>query len=113
MARPLEDDEPLRRRRPPARTSKARERQLINAAIEYAEWQIENKTAAAQVTVHYLKLATTKEQLEKEKLIQENKLLKAKVESLASMQRVEELYKNALDAMRAYSGHGVEEDDND
>ena len=31
-------------------------------------------------------------------------LIEAKTESLQSAQRVEELYKNALDAMKSYSG---------
>ena len=47
-----------------------------------------------------------KERLEKEKLIEENKLLRAKTENLQSMKRVEELYTEALNAMRNYAGQG-------
>jgi hypothetical protein len=90
--------------RPPATTPEARENQLIAAAVDLAEQQIRGGTASAQVVTHYLKLGTTRERLEQERIRQENKLLEAKVESLASGARVEELYRNALTAMRAYSG---------
>lgn len=93
------------RGKPPARTPEGREEQLISLAINLAEKQLEEGTASAQVITHYLKLASTRERLEKEKLAHENELLKAKTESLKSMARVEELYSNAIDAMRTYSGH--------
>ena len=40
------------------------------------------------------------------KLEEENKLLKAKTESIQSQKRVEELYLEALNAMRNYAGQG-------
>ena len=91
--------------RPPATTPESRENQLIAAAVDLAEQQIREGTASSQVLTHYLKLGTTRERLEQERLRRENELLTAKVESLASAGRVEELYKNALTAMRSYSGH--------
>ena len=100
-----------KRRRPPARTPEARENQLIQAAVDLAEEQLSKGTASAQVITHYLKLGSTKERLEKEKLYNENLLLKAKTEALQSSKRVEELYSNALKAMRSYSGRVEEEDD--
>jgi hypothetical protein len=72
--------------------------------------QLEKGTASAQVITHYLKLGTTRERLEQERLKGENALLKAKVEALASAARVEELYANALKAMRAYSGQPESDD---
>ena len=66
------------------------------------------KSYIAQVITHYLKLGTLKEQLEREKLEKENELLKAKTEAIQSAQRVEELYSNALEAMRRYSGDSDE-----
>ena len=90
--------------RPPATTPEARENQLIAAAVDLAERQIREGTASSQVITHFLKLASTREQLEKERIRKENKLLEAKVESLASAARVEELYKAALKAMRSYAG---------
>ncbi|UNI72555.1 MAG: hypothetical protein [Chaetfec virus UA24_144] len=61
-------------------------------------------TASAQVITHYLKLGTTREELEKEKLKRENELLKAKAEAYQSSKEVEKLYQQALAAMRSYSG---------
>ena len=90
--------------RPPATTPEARENQLIAAAVDLAEQQILSGKASSQVITHFLKLATTREKLEQERIKSENKLLEAKVESLAAAGRVEELYKKALQAMRSYAG---------
>ena len=92
--------------RRPAITPEARENQLIALAIDRAEQQLLDGTASSQVITHYLKLGSTKERLEREKLERENELLRAKAESIQSAQRIEELYKNALDAMRSYRGEG-------
>lgn len=92
--------------RRPATTPEARERQLIAAAVDLAEKQIREGTASAQVITHYLKLGTTREQLEQERLRHENKLLAAKEEALRSAARSEELFAAAIEAMREYSGGG-------
>jgi len=91
-------------RRPPAATPEARENQLINLSYDLAERQILEGTASAQVVTHFLKLGSTRERLEQIKIARETKLMDAKIESMASMARVEELYKDAMDAMRNYSG---------
>lgn len=101
------------RRRAPALTPEDREDQLISLAVDLAEKQMREGTASAQVITHYLKLGSTKERLEKEKLAKENLLLQAKTESLQSLKRTEELYQNALNAMRSYSGNQSKEDDYD
>lgn len=95
----------------PALTPEARENQLVSLAVDLAEKQLLDGTASSQVITHYLKLGTAKERLEREKLEKENELLKAKTETLQSAQRVEELYMNALNAMKNYSGQGGPEDD--
>jgi len=99
----------------PASTPEARENQMISLAVDLAEQQLRDGTASAQVISHYLKLGTSKERLEREKLEAENKLLRAKTEALQSQKHVEELYVNALDAMRKYAGYGStgEIDDDD
>jgi len=106
------DDSPQNsaRRRPPATTPEGRENQMIAAAIDLAEKQIRNGTASSQVITHFLKLGSTKERLEKEILEQQKELIKAKTESIQSAQRVEELYTNALNAMRSYSGNRSNDD---
>lgn len=94
-----------KRRRAPATTLEGRENQMISLAVDLAEQQLREGTASAQVITHYLKLGTTKERLEKEKLEKENELLKAKTESLQSSKRIEELYEEAIKAMQIYSGN--------
>lgn len=90
----------------PSLTPEGRENQMISLAIDLAEEQLRNGTASSQVITHFLKLGTTKAELEKEKLAQENKLLQAKTENLQSMARMEELYAEAIKAMQNYSGNG-------
>jgi hypothetical protein len=97
-----EESEPVRRR--PATTPEARENQLIAAAADLAEKQLLNGTASAQVITHYLKLGSSREKLEQERLGLENNLLQVKAEAIASAQRVEALYHEALNAMRSYAG---------
>jgi hypothetical protein len=100
---PKQQDEVLKKRAP-AKTVEARENQLISLAVELAEKQLMAGTASSQVITHYLKLGSTKERLEKEILEKQKDLLTAKTESIQSSKKVEELYKNALDAMRTYGG---------
>lgn len=94
------------KKRRPALSPEARENQLISLAVDLAEKQLQEGTASSQVITHYLKLGSTKERLEKEKLEEENKLLRAKTENLQSQKRVEELYSEAIKAMRNYNGQG-------
>ena len=101
------------RKRKPATTEEAREKQLINMAVDLAEQQILDGTASSQVITHFLKLGTTREKIQNDILAEEKKLIRARTEALESAKRVEELYTKALDAMRAYSGHKNEDDTND
>jgi len=80
----------------------------VALAVDRAEQQLRDGTASAQVITHYLKLGSTREKLEQERLRRENELLEAKREALASAARVEELISDALTAMRTYTGHEVE-----
>lgn len=100
-------------RRRPATTEENRESQLVSLAVELAEKQLSEGTASAQVITHYLKLGSTRERLEQERLARENELLGARVDTLASAKKVEELYSAALDAMRAYAGRELRNMDED
>lgn len=97
----------------PAITPEGRENQLISLAADLAEKQLISGTASAQVITHFLKLGSTRERLEQERLQRENLLLSAKVDEMASSRRVEELYKDALNAMKTYSGQEVNNYDED
>ena len=96
------DQAPQKRR--PATTPDGRENQLVALAVDLAEKQIREGTVSSQVLTHYLKLGSSRERLEQERLRRENHLLEAKAEAMASAKRVEELYGKALNAMRNYAG---------
>ena len=98
-------------RRRPGTTPEARENQLISLAVDLAEKQLQEGTASSQVITHYLKLGSTRETIEKDILEKQRDLIQAKTEAIQSAKHVEDLYKNALDAMRSYSGRGDDEND--
>ena len=104
-----DSSEPTRGR--PALTPEARENQMIALAVDLAEEQLRNGTASSQVVTHYLKLGSSKEKLEKEILEKQKELIEAKTQTLQSAQRTEELYSNALSAMKRYSTGNETTDD--
>jgi hypothetical protein len=108
-ARRVNNPEPPASKRPPATTPEARENQLIAAAVDLAEKQILAGTASSQVISHFLKLGSSREKLEQERLAGEVELLTIKSEAIASQKRVEEMYGEALTAMRSYSGMDPDE----
>lgn len=95
----------------PALTPEARENQMIALAVDLVEQRLLDGTASSQETTHFLKLGSMKNRLEMEKLQEENRLLKARTEALQSAKRVEELYSEAIKAMRRYSGQGNDDDE--
>jgi hypothetical protein len=70
--------------------------------MDLAQDQLQDGTASSQVITHFLKAGSTREQLEKERLYSENELLRAKVQSMESAAKVEEMYSEALAAMQSY-----------
>lgn len=96
--------------RPLARTPQERENQLVEAAVDLAENQLRNGEASAQVITHYLKLGSSRERLEQQRLENEVALLRTKREVMESEKRVENLIAEALQAMRVYSGNADPED---
>lgn len=109
-ARVASSSEPKRKIRP-ALSPEARERQLISLAVDLVEQRLLDGTASSQETTHFLKLGSSKNRLEMERLEEENKLLRAKTDSLQSQKRSEELFEEAIRAMKRYSGRGVDEDE--
>jgi hypothetical protein len=91
--------------RPPARSPQERENQLVEAAVDLAEKQLRSGEASAQVITHYLKLGSSRERLEQQRLKNEVALLETKREVLESEKRVETLIADALRAMQIYSGN--------
>ena len=104
----LERRDSMKKKQRPATTPEARENQLISLAVDLAEKQLIEGTATSQVITHYLKLGSTKAKLEEDILKKQRDLMEAKTEALKSAKRVEELYADALNAMRHYSGNDSE-----
>lgn len=100
-----------RKPRRPATTPEGRENQLISLAMDHAEKQMREGNAPAQIVTHYLKLGSTREKLEQKRLENENLLLSAKIDALASAKQVEVLIEDALIAMRTYKGDPTEDPD--
>lgn len=105
----VKTSEPVKKIRP-ALTPEARENQMISLAVDLAEKQLQEGTASSQVITHYLKLGSMRERLEREKLEEENKLLRARTKAIEEGADMKELYENAIKAMQRYSGHGDEND---
>lgn len=97
---------------PPAKTPEERENQLISLAEREAERMMREHTAPSQVICHYLKLGTSREQLEKEKIRQDTELAKAKIKTTESVEKLQNLVAGAMEAFKTYSGSDDLEDYN-
>lgn len=100
-------------RRRPATSPEEREMQLANAAYDLAEEQIQSGTASSQVITHFLKMGSTRERLEQERMRHEVELMEVKKDQLTQQARIEELYVGAIEAMRGYSGQSLDHVDSD
>ena len=94
----------------PGEMSEAQENYMINLAMKLVEKRLLEGTASSAETTHFLKLATSKNELEKTKLEEENKLLRAKTETLQNAKRYEEMYGKVIAAMKKYNGLGEDDE---
>lgn len=78
---------------------------MIDLALDCAERQMQDGSASPSVITHFLKLATEKERLEREKLESEAALKRAQVEAIRSEKDMTEMYERAIKAMSIYSGN--------
>lgn len=111
MSRAITSSKEPKKKTRPAATPEARENRLISLAEDLAEKQLVNGTASPSVVVHYLKLGTVKAQMELESMKLEQEVLKAKADALVSQKKSEELFDNAIKAMRGYVSSGRMEND--
>ena len=95
----------------PAISPQARENQIISAAYDLAEKRILNGTASSQEIIHFLRMGSEKEKLERAKLEEENKLLREKTKSLAAATNIEQILKDGLNALGRYRLNEKEDDD--
>lgn len=100
-----ESPKPTPKRRT-AMTPEGREGQMVALAVDLAERQLREGTASSQVITHYLKLGSERERLERERLAEENKLLRAKTEALEAQKESKVQYEKILKALRNYNGMG-------
>jgi len=94
---------------PKSRSIEESEQRCIAYATSLAEKKLADGTASSQITMHYLKQGTEKARLEVEKIRLETELVKAKTEMIKAQQKNEELFANAIAAMRHYSGNDSNE----
>lgn len=104
VARRESKDDKATSRRPPAKTPEARENQMVSLAFDLAEKQLRDGTASAQVITGFLKLGSSREFLEQERIRQENEMTQVKMEAIRAQASIEAMYKEALEAMSAYQG---------
>lgn len=93
-----------------ASTAEGIENECISLAYDLVRKRLIEGTATSAETVHFLKLGTAKERLEMEKTKKELELMDAKKEALQSAKHIEELYTNAINAMRDYGSFGGDEE---
>ena len=101
MPRKKKDDEDKGMR--PATTPEAREQQLVSLAVNLAEKQLRDGSAAPSVINHFLKIASTRETIEREMLEKQKTLIEAKAKSIAKDREAEDLAKAAIEAMKNYN----------
>lgn len=99
-----------RKVRPPL-TPEARESKLISMATDLIEQRLRDGTASSQETTAIIKGTLAKARLEVEILKSQKELIEAKTESLKTGARLEELYTEAMNAMRRYNGQDCEDGD--
>lgn len=104
-------DSPIERadsRSKPSETPEGRENQCIALAYNLVEKRLREGTATSQETVHFLRMGSLNARLEMENLKLKKEKMEAEIEAIHSQKRVEELYSNALAAMKSYEMHNEE-----
>lgn len=95
----------------PSLSREADENQCISLSIDIAKRMLVEGTAPTSVVLHFLKLATTREEVERETMRLNQELMVAKKEALESQARSEQMFAEAMSAMRRYSGNDEDEDE--
>lgn len=89
----------------PARTIEGRENQLIAKAVDLAWKKLDDGTASSQLICLLLNLATSRNQLEMEKIRRDLDLTSAKIQQIDDQKHLQESYEDAINAMKLYSGN--------
>lgn len=83
-------------------TPEGRENQLISLAMDAAEKQLRDGTASPSVITHFLKQASTRNELEKELIKNQNRLAAAKAEAIDKVSENGDLAREAIEAIAGY-----------
>lgn len=102
--------EPVKRRSRHASTVEGYEDQMISLAMRRAEEKLRDGTASNSMILHFLKLGSTKERLEKEMLTEQIELTKAKTEAVRSAKEMQSLYDEAIKVFKEYNGQSTDEE---
>lgn len=92
-----------------ASTPEGRENELINMAYEEVALRISRHEATSAELVHFLKMGSERERLERADKEAEMELKKAKTVAIEEGRSMEAIAKEAMDAFKRYSGAEDEE----
>jgi hypothetical protein len=109
---PKREPKPLKRKKNRgSMTPEERENMCTSLAYDLVEQRLRDGTATAAETVHFLKLGSSREKLERQLMEQKRELEAAKTEAYASSKNSEELLREAIKAFTSYRGAGSDEDE--
>lgn len=101
MTAPKSSEPPKKRGRAQS-TPEEREKYLQNLAFDLAEKQLIGGTASSQIVTQLMKGGGIREQLELDRLRNENRLLNARIEGMESAVRMEASIEEAFEAFKSY-----------
>ena len=98
--------EPIRRgKQAPARTPEEQENVMIGLSMQQAEQMLREGRAPVGVIMHFLKLATQREDAQVRKLNAEAEMAAARSDYLKIQQQHEQDYEAVVNAFRGYGGN--------
>ena len=103
--------EPTKRRSRRASTVEGHEDQMISLAMMRAEERLRDGTASNSMILHFLKLGSTKDRLEREMLQEQIELTKAKTEAVRSAKVNEAMFDEVMKAFKEYNGQSVDDEE--
>lgn len=110
MARHKRLDEPLSSMQQSfATTPEQREQELIGLAMDLAQRRMQEGTASSAEIVHFLKLGSSRERLEQEKILAETEKARAQAKATQDLEDTKRLMTEAIAALRTYRGETDEE----
>jgi hypothetical protein len=109
MARRNDDEHTAPRRRSPAKTPLEAESVLISKSQNLIERQIDDGSISSTVLAIYARAGTERDRLEKERLGNENAVLRKKLETMEAAIDIKNLMEDALGAFTGYTGQKAAE----